>query len=82
MNRERRKRLEEINRKLAELQNEVNAIIMEERTAFLHLPNTMLNSDRAKEMERDINRLDCMWDHIYDARHVDLARYPKTACMG
>ena len=41
----------------------------------------MLNSDRAKEMERDINSLDWMWNHIYDARHVDLTRYPKTACM-
>lgn len=84
MNRDRRTRLEAVNRKLAELQNEVSELIKEEEVAFSHLPNAMLNSEKARTMRKDIDSLNWMFDYIYDAQHTFvpvLTFYPKTACM-
>ena len=84
MNKDRRKRIEEINRKLAELQNEVSQIIMEEQAAYNNLPTALLASDHAKEMQKDIDRLNWMFDYIYDAQRTfvtPLTFYPQTACV-
>lgn len=69
MNKERRKRLDEVINQLEELQAEVASIGEEEREAYDNLPDSLNDTDRANQMcenADDLDGLDSDFDSLLD----------------
>lgn len=62
MNKERRKRLDDVIDKLEELQQEVAAIGEEEREAYDNLPDSLNDTDKANQMYENADDLDSLDD--------------------
>ena len=58
MNKERRKRLDDVIDKLEELQAEVASIAEEEREAYDNLPEGIQNSERGEQISENADDLD------------------------
>lgn len=60
MNKERRKRLEDVITQLEELQCEVASIAEEEREAYDNIPDSLNDTDRANQLCENADDLDCV----------------------
>lgn len=67
MNNERRKRLTVLSQQLAELKDDVQAVLDEEEEAFNNLPESLQNSERGDTMQTAIAALDAAVDALEEA---------------
>lgn len=67
MNKERRKRLNEIESKLTDLMEEIESIKCEEDDAFYNLPESIQKSERGEAMEEASAYLDDVINYISEA---------------
>lgn len=68
MNRERRKEIEEIRGKLAELWDRLDAVRAEEEEAYNNLPQSIQDSERGETMLTGLQALEDALDCIDDAK--------------
>lgn len=64
MNKERRKRIEDVIAKLQNLQEEVACIASDEREAFENLPEGLQYSERGEAMEENADNLESAYDSL------------------
>ena len=66
MNKARRKRIDDVIRKLEELKDEVDSIRYDEQEAYDNLPEGIQMSDRGDEMQSAVDSLDYAYDGFDD----------------
>ena len=67
MNKERRKRLEEIQTKINTLLCEIEEIRNEEESAYENLPESLQDSERGENMQEAIDTLQNVYDELEQA---------------
>lgn len=67
MNRDRRKRIEEIGNRIGELQAELEGIRDEEQEAYDNLPENLQNSELAETMSEAIDNIDYAFTSLDEA---------------
>lgn len=67
MNNERRKRLAALSQQLAELKDDIQAVLDEEEEAFNNLPEGLQSGERGGSMQADIASLDAAISALEEA---------------
>ena len=70
MNKERRKRLDDVISALEDLQAEIASIAEEEREAYDNMPDSLRDSERGEQMSEnadDLDGLDCDFESLLDS---------------